>query len=82
MLESLIFLITHTSYITYTYNYETAINNSETVKTVILTIRNVQQHFIRDVRAKFGIPYSPQSPVLGKNQTGVFPISVILINRL
>ena len=51
-------------------NSEAAINNSETVKTVILTIRNVQQHFIRDVRAKFGIPYSPQSPDIGQKSDG------------
>ena len=34
-------------------------------------------HFIRDVRAKFDIPYSPKSPDIGQNSDGVFPISRI-----
>ena len=36
-----------------------SLNNSETVKSVTLAFCSNQQHFIRDIRAKFGIPYSP-----------------------
>ena len=32
------------------------------VKAVTLAFCNIQRHFIKDIRAKFGIPYSPRSP--------------------
>ena len=44
-----------------------SLNNSETVKAATLALCNFQWHFIRDVRAKFGILYSPQSPDIGQN---------------
>ena len=43
------------------------INNSQTVKAVPLALTIIQQHFIRDVHTKFGIPYLPQSPDIGEN---------------
>ena len=46
------------------------LNNSETVKAVTLAFRNIQQHFIRNIRAKFGIHYSPQSSDFGQNSDG------------
>ena len=33
------------------------LNNLETIKAVTLAFCSIQYHFIRDVRAKFGIPY-------------------------
>ena len=38
---------------------------SQTVKAVKIAIYNIQQHFIRDIRAKFGIPNLIQSPDIG-----------------
>ena len=37
------------------------------VKAVTLEFCSIQYYFIRDVRAKCGIPYSPQSPDIGQN---------------
>ena len=44
-----------------------SLNNSATVKAVTLAFWNIQYHFIRNVRAKFGILYSPQSSDIGQN---------------
>ena len=43
------------------------LDNSETVKAVALAFCSIQQHFIRDVRVKFGIPNLPQSSDIGEN---------------
>ena len=59
-----------------------SLNNSETVKAVILAFYSSQEHFIRDVRAKFGIPYSTSLQILGKTQMGVFSIFRYLVNPL
>ena len=47
-----------------------------------LTFSSIQQHFIRDIQAKFGIPNSSQCPDFGKTPMGVFPISGFLVNPL
>ena len=47
-----------------------SLNNSETVKAVTLVFCSIQQHFIRDVPAKFGFPNSPQYPDIGQNSDG------------
>ena len=44
-----------------------SLNNSETVKAVTLAFCRNQQHFIRDVCTKFGIPNLSQSPDIGQN---------------
>ena len=44
-----------------------SLNNSETVKAVTLAFSSIQQHFLRRVHAKFGIPNSFQSPDIGQN---------------
>ena len=44
-----------------------SLNNSETAKAVNLAFCSIQQHFIRDIRAKFGIHNSSQSPDIGQN---------------
>ena len=49
---------------------KTVLNNSETVKAETLELCNIQQHFIRDIRPKFGIPNSPQSADIGQNSDG------------
>ena len=43
-----------------------SLNNSETVKAVTMAFSSIQQHSIRDIRAKFGIHNLPQSPDIGK----------------
>ena len=45
-------------------------NNSETVQVVTLAFSSDHQHFIRDIRTKFGVPNSPQSPGIGQNTDG------------
>ena len=45
--------------------------NSETIKAVTLAFCSIQQNFIRDVCAKFDIPYLPQTPDIGKSSDGV-----------
>ena len=40
------------------------------VKAVTLEFWNIQYHCIRDIRAKFGIHNSPQSPDIGQNSDG------------
>ena len=40
------------------------------VKAVTLPFCNIQQHFIKNVRAKFGIFYWSQSPDIGQNSNG------------
>ena len=47
-----------------------SLNNSETVKAATLAFCSIQLHLIRDVRTKFGIPYSLQSPDIGQNSDG------------
>ena len=47
-----------------------SVNNSETVKAVTLAFCSIQQHFIRDICAKFGVPNWPQSPDIGQNSGG------------
>ena len=47
-----------------------SLNNSETVKAVTLAFCSIQEHFIRNIRAKFGISNSPQSPDIGQNSNG------------
>ena len=47
-----------------------ALNNSEAVKAASLAFCSIQLHLIRDVRAKFGIPYLLQSPDIGQNSGG------------
>ena len=44
-----------------------SLNNSETVNAVTLALCSIQEHFIRDICTKFGIPNSPQSPDIKKN---------------
>ena len=44
-----------------------SLNNSKTVKVVTLEFCNIQQYSIRDIRAKFGIHNSFQSPDIGQN---------------
>ena len=56
-------------------------NISEMVKAVSLAFWSIQQYFIRDIHAKFGIPNFPQS-ILDKTQTGVFAIFTFLVNLL
>ena len=41
--------------------------NSETIKVVTLEFCRIQQNFIKDIRAKFRIRNSPQSPDIGQN---------------
>ena len=45
-------------------------NNSKTVKAVTLEICSIQWNSIRNIRAKFGIHNSPQSPGIGQNSDG------------
>ena len=40
------------------------------VKAVTPTFCSIKYNFIRDIRAKFGIPESPQSPDIGQNSDG------------
>ena len=47
-----------------------SLNYSELVKAVTLTFCRFQQHFINDVRAKFGIPYWCQSLNIGQDLDG------------
>ena len=44
-----------------------SLNNSRTVKAVNPGLCSVQQHSIRDIRAKFGIHNSPEFPDIGQN---------------
>ena len=44
-----------------------SLNNSETVKAVTPAFCSIQQHFMRDILARFGIPNLPQSPDTGQN---------------
>ena len=46
------------------------LSNSETVKAVTLVFCSIQNHFIRDIRAKFRISNSLQSPDIGQNSDG------------
>ena len=39
-------------------------------KSATLTFCSIQLHLNKDVRAKFGVPYSPQSPDIGQNSGG------------
>ena len=40
-------------------------NKSKTVKPVTLAFSSIQQHLIRDIRAKFSTPNLSQSPDIG-----------------
>ena len=51
--------------------------NWQTVKAVTLAFCINQQHFIRDILTKFGIPNSPQSPDIGQTSDGSIPHSQI-----
>ena len=44
-----------------------SLNNAETVKAVIMTFCSNQEHFIRYICGKFGIPYLSTSPDIDKN---------------
>ena len=44
-----------------------SLNNSETAKAVTLAFCSIQEHFVWDILAKFGIPDSTQSPDIGQN---------------
>ena len=46
------------------------LNNSDKVKDVTLKFCRIQQLFIRDVRANFGIPNLPHSPDIGQKSDG------------
>ena len=48
------------------------LNNSEKVKPVTLAFHSLQQRYIRDIHAKFGISNSSQSSDIGQNSDGVF----------
>ena len=50
--------------------YFFSLNNSEMLKAATLVFRSILQHFLRDVRAKFGIPNLPQAPDMGQNADG------------
>ena len=56
--------------------------NLEMVKAVTLAFFNIQQYFIRDIHAKFGIPNYASFQVLGKAQAGVFLTSRFLVSPL
>ena len=45
-------------------------NNSKTVKAVTLAFCSIQQHSIRNIRARFGIRNLSQSPDIWKNSDG------------
>ena len=47
--------------------YWFSLNNSETVKAVILAFFSIQWHFMRDICATFGISKSHQSPDIVQN---------------
>ena len=47
-----------------------SLNNSETVNVVTLAFCSIQQHFIADIGAKFGIPDFPQSSDIGPKLDG------------
>ena len=49
-------------------------------KAVTLAFCSIQEHFVKDIRAKFGIPNFPQSPDIEQNS--VLPISRFLVNPL
>ena len=44
-----------------------SLNNLETIKAITLAFCSIQQHFIRDIRAKFDISNFGQSPDVGQN---------------
>ena len=50
--------------------YWFSLNNSEMLKAVTLAFCSIQWYFIRDIRDKFGIPYSPRSPYIGQYSDG------------
>ena len=47
-----------------------SLNNSEKVKALTLAFSSIQLHFIRNIRAKFRIPNSPQSLDIEQNSDG------------
>ena len=50
------------------------LSNSETVKAVTLLFCSIQQHFIRNIPAKFGISNLPQSPDFWGTSISGFPL--------
>ena len=52
--------------------YWFSLNSSETVKVVTLAFCRIQQHSVKDVRAKFGILHPPRSSDIGQNSDGFF----------
>ena len=54
--------------------------NSETVKAVTLAFCSIQYDFIRNIRAKFGIPNMPQSPDIEQNSGMSISNFRILVN--
>ena len=52
--------------------YWFSLNSSETVKVVTLAFCRIQQHSVKDVRAKFGILHPPQSSDIEQNSDGFF----------
>ena len=52
------------------------------VKAVTLAFFSIQQYFIRDIHAKFGIPNYASFQVLGKAQAGVFLTSRFQVSPL
>ena len=59
-----------------------SVNNSEKVKAVALAFCSIQQHFIRDVLAKFGILNSLQTPDIEQNSDKRISDFWILVNSL
>ena len=51
-------------------NYWFSLNSSEKVTALTLAFCSIQQHFIRDIPVKFGIPNLPQSPDIRENSDG------------
>ena len=47
-----------------------SLNYSEKVQAATLAFCSIPEHFIRNVCAKFAIPYSPQPPNIGQNSEG------------
>ena len=50
-----------------------SLNNTETVKAATIAFCSIQEHFIRDIRIKLFIPYSPQSLDIGQNSDRDIP---------
>ena len=54
-----------------------SLNNSEMKKAVTLVFCSIQYHFIRGIRANFGILNSPQYPYIGQSsEKGIFDFRI------